>query len=75
MPSSPFRRGAAIARDVFGNPMMEVGDELFWGFDDFAHLERCRAGTDPLDATAWRRWSAGLQPSAVRRTPAKGPGV
>jgi hypothetical protein len=44
---------------------MQVGQELFWGYDDFPQLELFLAGKDPLDATAWKRWSA-VQPSAVR---------
>jgi len=44
----------AIARGVFGVPSMRVGDELFWGFDDFPHLELYLAGKDPIDPTAWR---------------------
>ena len=57
---------AAIARGVFGVPTMEVGDELFWGYDDLPHLERFLAGNDPLDATSWQRWAAGSLASAVR---------
>jgi 2-hydroxychromene-2-carboxylate isomerase len=56
----------AISRGVFGVPTMEVGTELFWGYDDFPHLERFLAGKDPLDATALERWSAAPRPSAVR---------
>jgi 2-hydroxychromene-2-carboxylate isomerase len=55
----------AIARGVFGVPTMQVGQELFWGYDDFPQLELFLAGKDPLDATAWKRWSA-VRPSAVR---------
>ena len=44
----------AIARGVFGVPSMEVGDELFWGYDDFPHLELFLAGKDPVDAAEWR---------------------
>jgi len=44
----------AIARGVFGVPSMEVGDELFWGYDDFPYLELFLAGRDPIDAAAWR---------------------
>jgi 2-hydroxychromene-2-carboxylate isomerase len=39
---------AAVARGVFGVPTMEVGGELFWGYDDFRFLELYLAGTDPL---------------------------
>jgi 2-hydroxychromene-2-carboxylate isomerase len=60
------RTDEAIARGVFGVPTMEVGTELFWGFDDFTHLERFLAGKDPLEATALLRWSAAPRPSAVR---------
>jgi 2-hydroxychromene-2-carboxylate isomerase len=56
----------AIAGGVFGVPTMAVGDELFWGYDDFPHLEAFLAGTDPLDPAAWEKWSAGSRPSAVR---------
>ena len=44
----------AIARGVFGVPSMEVGDELFWGYDDFPYLELLLAGKDPIDAAAWK---------------------
>jgi len=56
---------AAIARGVFGIPTMTVGDELFWGYDDFPQLELRLAGHDPLDAAAVRRWDA-PQASATR---------
>ena len=45
----------AIARGVFGVPSMEVGGELFWGYDDFPYLERFLAGDDPIDAAAWQQ--------------------
>ena len=57
----------AISRGVFGVPSMEVGDELFWGYDDFPYLELFLAGKDPLDPTDWRRWSGPPRPSSVRR--------
>jgi hypothetical protein len=57
----------AIARGVFGVPSMEVGDELFWGYDDFPYLELFLAGKDPLDTAALERWSRPVLPSAVRR--------
>src|SRR5437867_713947 len=57
----------AIARGVFGVPSMEVGDELFWGYDDFPYLELFLAGKDPLDATEWQKWFGAPRPSAVRR--------
>lgn len=39
---------AAVARGVFGVPTMEVGGELFWGYDDFQFLDLYLAGKDPL---------------------------
>jgi 2-hydroxychromene-2-carboxylate isomerase len=45
----------AITRGVFGVPTMEVGDELFWGYDDFPFLELYLAGRDPLDRDAWQK--------------------
>jgi 2-hydroxychromene-2-carboxylate isomerase len=56
----------AIARGVFGVPSMETGPELFWGYDDFPHLERFLAGKDPVDPSEWRKWSGAPRPSAVR---------
>jgi 2-hydroxychromene-2-carboxylate isomerase len=57
----------AIARGVFGVPSMEVGDELFWGYDDFPQLEMVLAGEDPLAGS----WLTGQfptsNPSAMRR--------
>jgi 2-hydroxychromene-2-carboxylate isomerase len=57
----------AIARGVFGVPSMAVGDELFWGYDDFPYLELFLAGKDPFDPTEWQRWLGPPRPSAVRR--------
>jgi 2-hydroxychromene-2-carboxylate isomerase len=57
----------AIAEGVFGVPSMIVGEELFWGYDDFPHLERCLAGNDPLDPAAWQRWSRPVRASSMRR--------
>jgi len=39
---------AAIAAGVFGVPSMQVGREVFWGYDDLPYLELHLAGTDPL---------------------------
>jgi 2-hydroxychromene-2-carboxylate isomerase len=64
----------AIARGVFGVPTMEVGDELFWGYDDLPQLERFLAGRDPLDAASWQRWAAGTRASAVRSRTRPAPG-
>lgn len=57
---------AAIARGVFGVPTMIVGDELFWGYDDFAFLELHLAGKDPLTPDAVTRWAGKSSPSAMR---------
>jgi 2-hydroxychromene-2-carboxylate isomerase len=56
---------AAIAGGVFGIPTMIVGDDLFWGFDDFPQLELRLAGRDPLDAATVRPWDV-PRPSATR---------
>jgi 2-hydroxychromene-2-carboxylate isomerase len=61
------RTDDAISRGVFGVPSMEVGDELFWGYDDFPYLELFLAGKDPLDAEDWQRWSRPVRASSVRR--------
>lgn len=58
----------AIARGVFGVPSMEVGDELFWGYDDFPYLELLLAGRDPIDAAEWAaRQGPPVRPSSMRR--------
>ena len=57
----------AISRGVFGVPSMEVGDELFWGYDDFPFLELFLGGKDPLDPAEWQRWNTPVRPSSVRR--------
>ena len=56
----------AIARGVFGVPSMMVGDELFWGYDDFPYLELVLAGKDPIDPAAMG-WGGPVQPSSMRR--------
>jgi 2-hydroxychromene-2-carboxylate isomerase len=59
----------AISRGVFGVPSMEVGDELFWGYDDFLFLELFLAGKDPIDAVEWRKLELGppVRASSVRK--------
>jgi 2-hydroxychromene-2-carboxylate isomerase len=57
----------AIARGVFGVPTMEVGDELFWGYDDFPYLERFLAGNDPLDPKAWQKWNQPRRVGSARK--------
>lgn len=61
------RTDAAIERGVFGVPSMVVGEELFWGYDDFPYLELFLAGKDPLDAATRERWNRPVQPSSMRR--------
>ena len=52
--SDPVKRAlrdatdAAVREGVFGVPAFLVDGELFWGFDDLAHLELFLAGRDPL---------------------------
>jgi 2-hydroxychromene-2-carboxylate isomerase len=57
----------AIAAGVFGVPAMRVGGELFWGYDDWPHLELFLAGKDPLDPRESEKWFGSVRPSAVRR--------
>jgi len=57
---------AAIARGVFGVPTMTVGEELFWGYDDFPYLELVLAGRDPLPPGPFRGWGP-VVPSSMRR--------
>jgi len=58
----------AVARGIFGVPSMLVGDELFWGYDDFPYLEMFLAGEDPLGGATWREGRfQDLRASAARR--------
>jgi len=57
----------AIAQGVFGVPSMQVGEEIFWGYDDFPYLEHVLAGRDPLDPAELRKWTGARRPSAQRR--------
>jgi len=54
----------AIARGVFGVPTMTVGDELFWGYDDFPYLELVLDGKDPIDPAVM--WGGGGRGGPVR---------
>ena len=56
----------AIAKGVFGVPSMIVGDELFWGYDDFPYLELVLAGRDPIDPASMT-WDGPVLPSSMRR--------
>lgn len=58
---------AAVGRGVFGVPAMEVGDELFWGYDDFPFLELFLAGKDPLPPESRGHQLRLRPPSAARR--------
>jgi 2-hydroxychromene-2-carboxylate isomerase len=58
---------AAIGQGVFGVPTMQVGDELFWGYDDLPFLERLLAGRDPLDPDELSRGLGAGRASARRR--------
>jgi 2-hydroxychromene-2-carboxylate isomerase len=59
---------AAIETGVFGVPTVIVDGELFWGFDDFGHLELFLAGKDPLDRAVLDEWLQ-IRPTAARRVP------
>jgi 2-hydroxychromene-2-carboxylate isomerase len=61
------RTDDAIARGVFGVPSMMVGEELFWGYDDFPYLELFLAGKDPIDPAEWERAQRPVPASSVRR--------
>ncbi len=58
---------AAIAAGVFGVPTMLVDGELFWGYDDWPHLELFLAGEDPLPPRELEKWTGSVRPSALRR--------
>lgn len=55
----------ALTRGVFGVPTVAVGEELFWGFDAFPHLEQFLQGNDPVNAAMVTRWEQ-LPASATR---------
>jgi 2-hydroxychromene-2-carboxylate isomerase len=60
------RRTEDAVRDgIFGVPTVQVGEELFWGFDDFGSLERYLSGSDDLDEATLQSWHA-IRPSAQR---------
>ncbi len=58
---------AALAAGAFGVPTMLVRGELFWGYDDLAHLKLFLEGRDPLpaDRSGYADWFK-VQPSAER---------
>ena len=45
---------------------MILDGEIFWGLDDFDHLEASLAGRDRLEADEFESWSR-VRPSADRR--------
>ncbi|MBN4081124.1 2-hydroxychromene-2-carboxylate isomerase [Caldithrix abyssi] len=47
----------ALAIDVFGVPTFVVGEELFWGYDDFDYLGRFLAGRDSYDKSQNEAWT------------------
>jgi len=57
----------AIAKGVFGVPSMMIGDELFWGYDDFPYLELFLAGKDPIAGVDWTRWNRPVTAASMRR--------
>ena len=59
---------AAIASGVFGVPSFLADGELFWGFDDLAHLELFLGGRDPLAPGDAERFTS-YAPTARRRRP------
>ncbi|MEM8861461.1 MAG: 2-hydroxychromene-2-carboxylate isomerase [Chloroflexota bacterium] len=56
----------ALEKGVFGVPSMLVGDELFWGYDDFPHFELAVAGEDPFDPAEFEAWKQ-VKPSVQRK--------
>lgn len=60
----------AADRGVFGVPTMIADGELFWGFDDFTHLEAFLRGEDPLSGHDWTPWRS-VRPSVQRRRDAR----
>ena len=58
----------AVRDGVFGVPTALVDGELFWGFDDWPHLELFLGGRDPLAPGDRERFTA-YAASARRRRP------
>ena len=56
----------AIELGVFGVPTMVIGDEIFWGFDDFPHFELYLKGEDPFDPAEFEAWMQ-VKPSIQRK--------
>ncbi|MGH8161030.1 MAG: 2-hydroxychromene-2-carboxylate isomerase [Gammaproteobacteria bacterium] len=60
----------AVRAGLFGVPALRVGEELFWGLDDFPWFEAFLRGEDSLCREALESWSA-VRLSASRRSPGK----
>lgn len=61
---------AALDAGVFGVPTVLVGEEMFWGFDSFDHLDRTLAdgrSYDPAKAAAWDELEAQAVRARARR--------
>ena len=48
---------AAIEAGVFGVPTVIVDNELFWGVDSYADVDRFVRGQDPVDAQQLAAWT------------------
>jgi len=57
----------AIAAGVFGVPSMAVGDEVFWGYDDFPYLDTFLAGDDPIPPLDSPEFASARPASAMRK--------
>jgi 2-hydroxychromene-2-carboxylate isomerase len=57
----------SIAAGVFGVPSMSVGDEVFWGYDDFPYLDTFLAGDDPLPSLDAPQFNTAPAASAMRK--------
>lgn len=56
---------AARERGVFGVPTFEIDGELFWGQDNFGHIEQFLRGSDPATPERLAKW-ADLPAQATR---------
>jgi 2-hydroxychromene-2-carboxylate isomerase len=56
---------AALSAGVFGVPTVLDGDEMFWGFDSFDHLDRYLANGRSYDRSKAQTWDK-LEAQAVR---------
>lgn len=56
----------AIELGVFGVPTMVIDEEIFWGYDDFPHLELYLNGEDPFNPAEFEAWMQ-VKPSIQRK--------